>query len=93
MAEELMVVGKRVPRWQAHAKVTGAAKYTVDTKLPGMLVGKILESRYPHANILNIDTSKAEKLLGVEAVITFKDVPQKLFNPNKLNLTLLCNIG
>ena len=86
MAEKLSVVGKRVPRWKAHEKATGAAKYLADIKLPGMLVGKILFSPHAHANILNIDTGDAEKLPGVEAVITWKDVPKNLYNPNKLDL-------
>ncbi|RLA99549.1 MAG: 4-hydroxybenzoyl-CoA reductase, partial [Deltaproteobacteria bacterium] len=55
------------------AKVTGRATYTFDVKLPGMLYGKILRSPYPHARILNIDTSKAERLIGVKAVVTGKD--------------------
>ncbi len=88
MKEELSVVGKRLPRWEAHAKATGTARYTVDIKLPEMLIGRILASPHPHARIRKIDKSKAEKLPGVEAVITFEDVPKKLFNPNKLNLTL-----
>ena len=86
MAEKLSVVGKRVPRWKAHEKATGAAKYLADIKLPGMLVGKILFSPHAHANILNIDTGDAEKLPGVEAVITWKDVPKNIYNPNKLDL-------
>jgi len=55
------------------AKVTGRAVYTFDVKLPGMLYGKILRSPHPHAKILNIDTSKAERLIGVRAVLTGKD--------------------
>ncbi|MBW1996745.1 MAG: molybdopterin-dependent oxidoreductase [Deltaproteobacteria bacterium] len=55
------------------AKVTGRAEYTFDVKLPGMLYGKILRSPYPHARILNIDTSKAEKLIGVRGIVTGKD--------------------
>ncbi|MFC1861317.1 xanthine dehydrogenase family protein molybdopterin-binding subunit [Chloroflexota bacterium] len=86
--EALSVVGKRLPRWQAHAKATGAAKFTVDIKLPGMLAGKILTSPYPHARIVKVDKSRAEKLPGVEAVITFEDVPKMIFNPNKINLIL-----
>ncbi|MEW6667307.1 MAG: molybdopterin cofactor-binding domain-containing protein [Thermodesulfobacteriota bacterium] len=85
---ELSVVGKRLPRWAASDKAKGTAKYTVDIKLPGMLTGRILTSPHAHARILQIDTSKAEKLPGVEAVITFADVPKKLFNPNKLDLIL-----
>lgn len=88
MTEEFSVVGKRLPRWAANDKVTGTAKYTADIKLPGMLAGKMLASPHPHARILKVDKSRAEKLPGVEAVISFEDVPPKLFNPNKLGLTL-----
>ncbi|MBW1802970.1 MAG: molybdopterin-dependent oxidoreductase, partial [Deltaproteobacteria bacterium] len=86
MTEILSVVGQRVPRWAAYEKATGSARYLADIKLPGMLVGKILYSPHAHANILKIDTSKAENLPGVEAVITWKDVPRILYNPNKMNL-------
>lgn len=55
------------------AKVTGRATYTFDVKLPGMLYGKILRSPYPHARIMNIDNSKAEKLVGVKSIVTGKD--------------------
>ena len=67
---EYSVIGKPVRRIDGVEKVTGAAQYTTDIKLPGMLVGKMLRSPHPHAKILNIDTSAAEKLLGVKAVIT-----------------------
>jgi len=89
MTEKLSVVGKRVPRWRAHDKATGTAKFLADTTLPGMLAGKILFSPHAHARVLKIDTSKAEKLPGVEAVITWEDVPKNLFNPNKLDLILV----
>jgi len=55
------------------AKVTGRAIYTFDVSMPHMLYGKILRSPYPHAKILDIDTSKAEKIPGVRAVVTGKD--------------------
>jgi 4-hydroxybenzoyl-CoA reductase alpha subunit len=55
------------------AKVTGKATYTFDIKLPHMLYGKILRSPYPHAKILNINTRKAKRLVGVKAVVTGKD--------------------
>ena len=71
--EELSYVGKSVPRKDGVEKATGRALYTVDMVLPGMLWGKILRSPYPHARILNIDTSRAEKLPGVKAVVTGKD--------------------
>lgn len=70
------VVGKRLPRVDAREKVTGEAKFTDDIKLPGMLWGKILRSPYPHAKVKKIDTSEAEKLPGVKAIITAKDIPK-----------------
>jgi len=70
---EYSVVGKRLPRIDATVKVTGEAKYTGDMSLPRMLQGKILRSPHPHARILNIDTSRAGRLVGVKAVITGKD--------------------
>ena len=67
------VIGTRVHRVDGPEKVTGSAKYTFDIVLPNMLYGKILRSPHPHAKILNIDTSQAEKLIGVKAVVTGKD--------------------
>ena len=71
------VVGKSVPRVDSLEKVTGKAKFGSDMKLPGMLYGKVLRSPYAHARIISIDTVRAEKLPGVRAVITGKDVPEK----------------
>lgn len=70
------VVGKSVTRVDAVAKVTGQAKYTGDFRPRDMLVGKILRSPYAHAIVKSIDTSQARALPGVEAVLTYKDVPQ-----------------
>jgi 4-hydroxybenzoyl-CoA reductase alpha subunit len=67
------VIGTRVHRVDGPDKVTGMAKYTFDMVLPNMLHGKILRSPYPHARILHIDTSQAEALVGVKAVVTGKD--------------------
>jgi xanthine dehydrogenase molybdenum-binding subunit len=67
---ETTVVGKRKPRVDAVEKVTGRALYTADLHLPGMLYGAFLRSPYAHARIIRIDTSKAEKLPGVKAIIT-----------------------
>ncbi len=89
MAQELSVVGKRLPRPDVAAKATGEARYIVDIKLPGMLTGKVLRSPYPHARIVKVDKSKAEKLPGVEAVITFENVPKKIFNQSKLDQILV----
>ena len=81
MSNELSVVGKRIPmlRWFASEKVTGKAKFTVDMKLPGMLHAKMVRSPYPHARILKVDTSKAEKLPGVKALVFMKSPDQFLF--------------
>src|SRR3990167_11214841 len=68
------VVGKPLPRVDGVSKATGQARYADDLRLPGMLYGKILRSPYPQARIVNIDTSKAEKLAGVKAVITGKEL-------------------
>ena len=70
MAEELRVVGKSAPRLDAYEKATGAAKFTGDMWLYGMLYGKVLRSPYAHARIVSIDTSKAEKMEGVKAILT-----------------------
>ena len=59
----------------AAGKTTGSGKYTDDLSLPGMLYGKILHSPHPHARIKSIDTSRAERLDGVIAVVTGKDAP------------------
>jgi CO/xanthine dehydrogenase Mo-binding subunit len=71
--QELSYVGKSVSRKDGPTKVSGRAEYTVDVSLPGMLCGKVLRSPYPHARIVSIDTSKAERLRGVKAVVTAKD--------------------
>ncbi|HTN72852.1 MAG TPA: aldehyde oxidase, partial [Methylomirabilota bacterium] len=72
-AEQFSAVGQRVQRVEGYDKVTGESKYIADIQLPGMLTGKILRSPYPHARILRIDTSHAEKLRGVRAVVTAED--------------------
>ncbi|HTM08959.1 MAG TPA: xanthine dehydrogenase family protein molybdopterin-binding subunit [Verrucomicrobiae bacterium] len=67
-------VGRSIARVDAVDKVTGTAKFTGDLSVPGMLHGKILRSPYTHARVRNIDTSKAETLPGVVAVLTSKDI-------------------
>jgi len=77
MANELSVVGRRLPLKDAYEKVTGELKFAVDISLPGMLYGKILRSPYAHAKIVRIDVTRAQLLHGVEAVITYKDLPRE----------------
>jgi len=86
VTQEFSVVGKRMPDVSGVEKVTGAAKFTSDIYLPGMLIGKVLHSPHAHARIVNIDTSKAERLPGVEAVVTCKDVPKKQYTGCLMNL-------
>jgi len=69
------IIGKPTAMVDATEKTTGGGKYTDDLSVPGMLVGKILHSPYPHARIKRIDTSRAEKLDGVVAVVVGKDAP------------------
>lgn len=62
-------IGKSEYNVSAFAKATGRAKYCSDMTFPGMLHGKVKRSPYPHARILSIDTTKAERLPGVKTVI------------------------
>jgi CO/xanthine dehydrogenase Mo-binding subunit len=73
-------VGTRPIRPDGVPKVTGRAQYGADLKLPGMIYGKVLRSPHAHAKILSIDTSAAEKLPGVKAVMTANDLPQQKFD-------------
>ncbi|HXY10481.1 MAG TPA: xanthine dehydrogenase family protein molybdopterin-binding subunit [Terriglobales bacterium] len=67
-AEQRTLIGTRVSRVDAPAKVSGQAKYTYDVHRPGMLYGKVLRCPYAHAKVVSIDTSAAEKMPGVRAV-------------------------
>jgi 4-hydroxybenzoyl-CoA reductase subunit alpha len=69
------IIGKPTAMVDAAHKTTGSGKYTDDLSLPGMLVGKILHSPYPHAQIKSIDTTRAKKLEGVVTVVVGKDAP------------------
>ncbi len=77
-----VVVGKNLPTVGAVEKASGEATFVDDICLPGMLYGVILGSSHAHARILSIDTSRAEQLPGVKAVITGKDLPDRKFNFN-----------
>ena len=68
------VVGNSVPRVDGADKVTGSAKYVADLVIPGMIEGKFLRSPYAHARIRSIDTTEAEAMPGVVAVLTSKDL-------------------
>ncbi len=68
-------VGNSPIRLDAKSKVTGRAVFIEDIQLRGMLYGKVLRSKYAHARILSIDTSRAEKHPGVKGVVTGADLP------------------
>ena len=69
----MSVVGRSRPRIDAVERVTGAARYTGDVKLPGMAYARVLRSPHPHARITDIDTRRAREMPGVYAVFTFPD--------------------
>ncbi len=69
------IVGESILRLDDVDKVMGRAKYAADLKMKGMLYAKVLRSSHHHARILGIDTSEAEAMPGVIAVVTAKDVP------------------
>jgi len=91
---ETRVVGKALPRVDAYERVSGAAQYTADVILPDMLYAAILRCPHAHAMVKSVDTSAAEKMPGVMAVLTGKspgaDIPwyggkppqSKLFDPH-----------
>ena len=66
--DKLSVIGKPTPRLDGRLKVTGAARYTADVRLPGMLFARIVRSTSPHARLRAIDTSAAERVPGVRSV-------------------------
>ena len=70
------MIGSRPVRPGDAEKVTGQAVYGEDFRLPGMLYGAVLRSPHAHARILSVDTSQAETLPGVKAVITAADLPR-----------------
>jgi len=74
--DNFSIIGKPTAMVDAAEKTTGAGRYTDDLSVPGMLVGKILHSPYPHARIKNIDTARAEQLEGVVGVVVGKDAPK-----------------
>jgi len=75
--QNLRVVGKPLPRVDAGDKVTGKSVFVADVSLPGMLHAKLVRCPDSHARIVRIDLSRAEKLPGVKATITGKDLPTR----------------
>ena len=75
----MTVLGQRVRPNEWEQRTSGAAVYTTDIRLPGMLEARILRSPHPHADILSIDTSRAAAHIGVAAVITADDLPDRTY--------------
>jgi CO/xanthine dehydrogenase Mo-binding subunit len=88
MAEKYNVIGRRQPKLDGPLKATGRSQFTEDVMLPGMLHGKIVRSTIPRGRIVNIDTSRAERLPGVKAVVTHKDASGIMVGPDQ---QLLCD--
>jgi CO/xanthine dehydrogenase Mo-binding subunit len=78
----MTAVGTSVPRIDGRAKVTGAIEYTINLELPGMLHAKVLRSTHPHARVVSIDASAAERLRGVRAVLTGDDLRRWNIDPH-----------
>jgi xanthine dehydrogenase YagR molybdenum-binding subunit len=67
------VLGTRVTRLDGPEKVSGRAKYTFDIKRPGMLYGRVIRSPYPHARVVSVDLSAAQRAPGVKVAIVHRD--------------------
>ena len=72
--------GRSLPAPAGPLVVCGAARYTFDVAMAGMLHIKMLRSPHPHARIISIDKTAALALPGVHAVLTYEDVPDRLFS-------------
>lgn len=86
-------VGKSIARIDAFAKVTGQALFPGDINLPDQVYMKILFANRPHALIKRIDTSRAEALPGVLAVLTARDVPVNEYGLIMPDQPVLCGPG
>ena len=72
--KDLKYVGQSVERYDGQAKVSGRARYTSDVQLPGMLYAKFVNASVPHAKVVSVDTSDAEKFPGVRGVHVIQHV-------------------
>lgn len=71
----MKAVGARLPRYDGIEHVTGRTVFVDDVRVPGTLWVKALRSPHHHAAITSLDTSKAESMPGVHAIVTWQDVP------------------
>ena len=84
------VIGAAVSRAEGPDKVAGRSVYAADVHLPGVLWGKILRSPHPHARIRYVDTSKAQRVPGVKAIVAGPDVPGRFVGKSLRDMPVLC---
>src|SRR5579862_1357644 len=72
--KDLEFIGKPIERWDGLLKATGRARYTADVQLSGMLYARCVNAMVPHAKVVSIDTSEAEKHHGVKGVHVIETV-------------------
>lgn len=89
----MTLIGKSLPRVDARAKVTGAALYPGDINLPNQAYMKLLFANRPHAIVRSLDTTAAERLPGVLAVFTARDVPLNEYGLGIYDQPVLCGPG
>src|SRR3954447_2448189 len=75
----MKAVGARLPRYDGLAHVTGRTQYVDDVRVHRMLWTKAVRSPHHHAGVVSIDTSRAEAIPGVHAVVTHEDVPKNVY--------------
>jgi len=75
----MKAVGARLPRYDGVGHVTGRTRFVDDVRVPGTLWAKALRSPHPHAGIVRLDTTRAERHPGVAALITHEDVPRNVY--------------
>jgi xanthine dehydrogenase molybdenum-binding subunit len=87
----MKAIGRRLPRPDAAAKVTGKGIYADDLYVEGMLHARALRSEHPHARLLKVDVSRARALQGVAAVLTAADIPgRKDCGVHQIDWPVLC---
>lgn len=80
--QQTPAVGQRATRPDSRPHITGKTRYIDDLSFPDMLHMKILRSEYAHARIVNVDVSEAEKMPGVVATLTGREIPVNSFGPS-----------
>src|SRR5581483_8220307 len=71
-----MAIGESIHMIDARQRVTGTIDYTLNVRLPGSLVARLVTSPHPHARIVRVDTAAARRVPGVRAVVSGLDLPE-----------------